>query len=138
MATLTDARPETAVVERGARAGQMTPLYSRNQIETYHVVEGEVTFYVGDDVIRATPGDIVVAPAGSARTMRAETGARWLVLTRVSEIDRYVDFGRAVAEPQPNASFLWSSAEDYDNLAGIAAVNGMRLLGPPGALPGAG
>jgi mannose-6-phosphate isomerase-like protein (cupin superfamily) len=125
-----------AMAERAARAGQMAPLYTRDEDETYRVVSGQVTFFVGGEVVTAREGDVVVAPAGVQRTLRAESDdARWIVLTRVSSFERFLDFGRAVARPQPEGRMSWPSAYERAAIAGIALANGIELLGPPGALP---
>lgn len=125
-----------AMAERTARAGQMPPLHRRDEDETYRVVAGEITFFVGGDVVHAREGDVVVAPAGTERTFRAESGdARWIVLTRVSSFERFLDFGRAVARPRGDRRAEWPSEPELAGVGAIAATNGIELLGPPGALP---
>lgn len=125
-----------AMVERRALTGQMAPLYTRDEDETYRVVSGEVTFFVGGDVVFASEGDVVVAAAGTQRTFRAETdNARWIVLTRVSSFERYLDFGRAVARPLSDGRLDWPSRSELSAVSAIVAANGIELLGPPGALP---
>ncbi|MEA2483200.1 MAG: hypothetical protein QOC55_1147, partial [Thermoleophilaceae bacterium] len=91
---------QTALVERDAPQGAMPPLYRRDEAETYRVLEGEVLFFVDGEVVPAGPGDVVVAGAGAERTFRvASEDARWVVLTRVKSLERFLDFNRAVAEP---------------------------------------
>jgi hypothetical protein len=86
--------------------------------------------------VRARAGDVVVAPRGVPHTYRVESdGTRWLVLTRLVSVARFEDFGRALAEPQGDGTDAWPSAEEAAGLAGIAAVNGITVLGPPGMLP---
>jgi quercetin dioxygenase-like cupin family protein len=124
------------MVERSARAGEMAPLHRRDEAETYRVVAGEVTFWVAGEVVRAGEGDVVVAPSGAVRTWRAESdGARWVVVTRVTAPDRFVDFGRAMSPPLAARCREWPSASELATVASIAAPNGIELLGPPGALP---
>ena len=125
------------LVERVATTrGAMPPLHSRNEDETYHVLAGEVTFFVGADVVRATPGATVVAPRGVARTYRVEApDARWLIATRVTALERFVDFGRALARPASSDLPEWASAQDVATVEVIASANGIEILGPPGALP---
>jgi len=126
-----------AMAERRAHAGQMSPLHTRDEDETYRVVSGEITFFVGDDVVEAREGDVVVAAAGVERTLRAESDdARWIVLTRVSSFERFLDFGRAVARPLADGRTEWPSASELAAVSAIAAANGIELLGPPGTLPG--
>jgi quercetin dioxygenase-like cupin family protein len=126
---------KTTLAERSARAGHMAPLHRRDEPETYRVIEGRLTFYVDGDVVVAEGGDVVVAAAHAQRTYRADSDARFLVLTRVRALDRYIDFGRAVAPPLAASASGWPSAEELHTLTSIAAANGIEILGPPGALP---
>jgi hypothetical protein len=125
---------EAALVERSARGGAMAPLHARDgESETYRVLDGLVTFFVGGDAVSAGPGDVVVAPPGVPRTFRVESGsARWLVLTRVRSLSLFEDFGRATAAPVEGD---WPSLDELVTLAAIAAANDIALLGPPGAVP---
>jgi len=128
---------QTALVERSAPHGAMPPLYRRGEDETYRVLEGEVLFFIDDEVVPAGPGDVVVAAAGAERSFRVESdGARWLVLTRVTSLERFLDWGRAVAEPIAVPVSGWPSAEEEVALSSMGAANGIELLGPPGVLPG--
>jgi hypothetical protein len=124
------------MVERSAPAGSMAPLHRRDEAEAYRVVEGEVTFFVDGDVILAREDDVVVAPAGAERTFRVESaGARWIVVTRVGSLERFLDFGRAVSPPLASPAAEWPSPSELAAVAAIGAANGIELLGPPGALP---
>lgn len=121
-----------AVQRVASRSGVMPPLHRRGEDESYRVLEGELTFYVGDDVLRAGPDDVVAVPRDARRTFRVESAwARWLVVTRVRSVARYEDFGRALACPVEE----WPSAEEAAAVAAIAAANGIEVLGPPGSLP---
>jgi mannose-6-phosphate isomerase-like protein (cupin superfamily) len=127
---------QVAMIERSAPEGFMPPLVRRGEPETYRVTEGEVVFFVGGDMVWAGPGDVVVAPRDVPRTFRAGTGgARWLVLTRVASLERFIDFGRAVSIPLATPSAGWPSADERCAVAAMGAANGIELLGPPGALP---
>src|SRR4051812_43601309 len=134
---VTERPSQTALVERNAPQGAMPPLYRRDEAETYRVLEGEVLFFIDDEIVPAGPGDVVVAAAGAERTFRIESdGARWLVLTRVGTLERYLDFNRAITEPISVPVSGWPSADEEAALSSLGAVNGIELLGPPGVLPG--
>src|SRR3954451_22939336 len=111
-ATPQDIATEVAMIQRSAREDQMPPLLRRHEAETYRVLEGEVVFFVGNDMVWAGPGDVVVAPRGEPRTFRvASAMARWLVLTQVSSLERFHEFGRAVSSPLPSPADAWPSPE---------------------------
>src|SRR2546423_12774942 len=116
-----------AMVERTARAGQMAPLHRRDEHEAYRVLEGEVIFFVDADVVEAASGQVVVAPAGAARTFRVESeSARWIVLTTVSSLPRFNDFARAVARCGGN----WSP-EEHQALAAVRGAHRLEVLRSP-------
>jgi hypothetical protein len=101
------------------------------------VLEGEVLFFIDDEVVPAGPGDVVVAAAGAERTFRVVSeDARWLVLTRVTSLERFLDFNRAAPEVV-SIPLSWSpTGEDFAAISSIAAANGIEMLGPPGVIPG--
>lgn len=135
--TRAGAATEVAMIEQSAAQRAMPPLHRRDEDETYRVLDGEVTFFVGDDVFTASAGEVVVAPRGSARTFRVESdGARWLVLTRVRSLERYRDFARAVTVPIDSDD--WPSTAELLSVAALARANDIELIAPPGALPVAG
>lgn len=122
------------LAERIAGGGKMPPLHTRDEGEAYRVTQGIVTFFVGDETVSAGPGDVVVAPAGVERSFRVESDrATWMVLTHVRSLPRFEDFNRAVSGPVDGG---WPSFEEAASVASIASVNGIELIGPPGALPG--
>jgi len=117
--------------------GTMPPLHARDRDETVQVLVGEVTFYVGHEVVYARAGDAVVLPRDVPRAFRVVSErARWLVVTEVRSLVRYEDFGRAVAPADPSPSpRAWASEDDAATVRAIAAANGITVLGPPGMLP---
>jgi mannose-6-phosphate isomerase-like protein (cupin superfamily) len=134
VASSSEAGAQPAMVERSARRAAMPPLLRRDVRETYRVIDGEMVFFVGDDVVWARAGDVVVAPAGEQRTFRVDSdSARWLVLTQVRALERFIDFGRAVSSAPATC---WPSEDERVAVASLGAANGIELIGPPGALPG--
>src|SRR4051812_50226565 len=61
-----------AAVETTMRRNHMTPLHVHDEDEAVHVISGEVTLYVGEEVVRLGPGDSYIAPRDIPHTMRAE------------------------------------------------------------------
>ena len=125
------AHRDLAVIESTLRAGQMTPLHMHPGDEALEVVDGDVTVFLGSDATRLGAGDSLVLPGREAHALRAEGGrARIRTASFVASVSRYEDFLRAVATPAA-VGFV------EDSLEAIAAANGIRVLGAPGALPGA-
>ena len=114
--------------------GQMPPLHvHRTDDEAFHVIEGELTAYIGDTIVRLGPG---FAPRHIPHTYRVESdGARWLTIGAPGGLDRYfLAIGRpAEADGLPPEPI----APDVDAAAELERETGFRieLLGPPGALP---
>jgi hypothetical protein len=134
--TPTERLATAATVERSAPRGSMPPLHQRHEAETYRVIDGEVTFYVADEVVTAGPGDVVVAAPYAPRTFLVHSeSARWTVVTRVNSLERFLDFCRAISAPAESPGDGWPSPEEHASVASMGAANGIRLLGPPGALP---
>ena len=68
-----------AMLESRDRRGDAPPLHVHEDAdETYYVLEGEYTFFVGDESIRASVGRTVFAPRRIPHTYRAESAARHL------------------------------------------------------------
>jgi quercetin dioxygenase-like cupin family protein len=77
--------------------GAAPPLHSHPQDETFYVLEGELTAWVGDEPQPCRPGAAVFAPGGVPHTFRVESDtARMLFLSTPAGIEEYV---RALAEP---------------------------------------
>jgi quercetin dioxygenase-like cupin family protein len=63
LATGEETRGQFALTEQCARRGNVPPRHVHHrEDETFYVVEGEMTFSIGDQVIKATPGTMVFAP----------------------------------------------------------------------------
>lgn len=124
-----------ALVESTLSAGLMPPLHAHDEDEVFHVLEGSVTVYAGDETVELEAGDSYVAPGGVPHTHRAAGDrARWLSLTFVSCAGLYEDFVRAVGTPL-GAGGVAPTAEDEAALLAYGAPNGIAVLGPPGMLP---
>jgi quercetin dioxygenase-like cupin family protein len=63
LATGEDTRGQFALMEQVARKGNVPPRHiHRWEDETFYVIEGEMTFFVGDETIKAPTGTMVFAP----------------------------------------------------------------------------
>jgi mannose-6-phosphate isomerase-like protein (cupin superfamily) len=124
-----------ALIDERGRRGDMPPLHvHRRDDETFYVLEGEVTLFVGDEQIGVGPGQAALAPRDVPHAYRVESDeARWLVFTAPAGFDAFV---REVSDPAP-AEELPPHGRPVDPafLGEAAAKVGIEILGPPGALP---
>ena len=124
-----------AVVESVGRCGSMPPLHvHHNDEETFYVIEGAVSLFVGAEHIVLRGGQAALAPRDVPHTYRVESDeAHWLVITTPAGFDGFV---RAVADVAP-AEELPPAGRPVDPaaMADAAARFGIELLGPPGTLP---
>jgi quercetin dioxygenase-like cupin family protein len=124
-----------ALMDERGRRGDMPPLHvHRRDDETFYVLEGEVTLFVGDEQIVLGAGQSALAPRDVPHAYRIESDeARYLVITTPAGFDSFV---REVSEPAP-ADELPPAGRHVDPafLGAAAAKAGIEILGPPGALP---
>ena len=122
-----------AVIEHLAPHGSGSPLHiHRNEDEWFYVTEGELTFWVGGEVIGAPAGSFVYGPRGIPHTFTVTSPqARFLL---VAEPAGFEGFMRAVAEPAQALTLppATSRPPDPERMMAIAAEYGIEILGPPG------
>lgn len=87
-----------ALVDEQAHRGESVPLHlHRDDDESFYVVEGEITFYLGDRTgERAGAGSFVHIPGGTVHGFRIESEtARYLIITTA----RHGEFYQAITLP---------------------------------------
>lgn len=121
-----------------ARPGDQPPLHvHRAEDEGFHVVEGEVTLWIGDRPPLVVPaGHAAIAPRGIPHTYRvtSEANARFFVTATPASFVRFV---LAFGTPT-DAADLWdepAGPPDAERLGRMAAAEGIDIIGPPGMLP---
>lgn len=74
LATGEDTKGQFAMMEQVTRKGNVPPRHIHHrEDETFYVVEGEMTFAVGDRVIEATAGTMVFAPRDIAHSFTIDS-----------------------------------------------------------------
>jgi quercetin dioxygenase-like cupin family protein len=122
-----------SVVEVVMRRGEEPPLHVHAyEDELYFALEGDLTFYVGQDVFEVSPGDAVFLPRTLPHCFSvAETSgvARLLLIISPSNtLSRYFDvMGQPGAEP-----VLPPPVSDFpvDKAITALAPHGVSILGP--------
>jgi quercetin dioxygenase-like cupin family protein len=130
--------PETggsfAQLETDDPRGTATPRHiHHNEDESFYILEGEVTVFVGDDRIDLSAGDFVYAPRGIAHAYLV-TSARARMLTTLSPAgleELFVDLGEEVTEADPPAGEVMPP---IDELVRRFGAYGCEIVGPPPTL----
>src|SRR6478736_6328324 len=120
---------ETVVAPGG---GPPPHTHSREE-EGFYVLDGEVTFRHGDEVIRAGPGTFLNMPVGSLHTFRNDTArpARMLVSVAPAGLERmFAEVGQPVAPDAVTAPP--PTPEDIQRLLAAAPRYGIDIRLPPG------
>jgi quercetin dioxygenase-like cupin family protein len=130
-AQTTDGR--VAVVEHLAPQGAGSPLHVHHrEDEWFYVIDGELTFWVGGQVINAPAGSFVYGPREILHTFIVSSAeARFLLVTEPAGFENFL---RALSEPAQTLTLPPSSAEprDPEQMMATAAEYGIEILGPPG------
>lgn len=115
--------------------GNMPPLHvHHDDDETFYVLEGFLTLFVGDRVIELVAGQAALAPRGVPHVYRVDSDvARWLVVGSPAGFERFL---REAGEAAPGHELPPPGRpQDPEALAATAARYGIEILGPPGTLP---
>jgi mannose-6-phosphate isomerase-like protein (cupin superfamily) len=111
-------------------AGFASPYHvHRNEDEAYYVVEGEMTFYVGDERVKAESGAWVYGPRAVPHGFEAEGTAptRMLLFNTPAGFE---DFPVEAGEPAKELTLPPAGPPDLEKLAKIAAKYDIEILGP--------
>lgn len=97
-----DTQGEFSLLEMTSLAGTEPPSHiHRNEDETFLIQEGEVRFFIGEQVIDAKPGMVVFAPRGIRHTFKIMTPAARLNL--IVTPGAFAKFFREMSTETPEA-----------------------------------
>ncbi len=119
-----------AVIEDLAPRGDGTPLHAhREDDESFYVLEGELTFWLGDATpVRAAAGAFVHVPGGVAHAFRVDSEtARYLIVTT----PRHGEFYRAISGPAPERVLPPPAPVNMERVEAACAAYGVEIVGPP-------
>ena len=122
-----------AVTENLAPRGSGSPLHVHHrEDEWFYVIEGELTFWVGGDVIKGRAGSFVYGPRGIPHTFEVTSEeARFLLVAEPAGIDGFM---KGLSEPAQELTIPPPPSEPPDPapLVAAAAEYGIEVVGPPG------
>jgi quercetin dioxygenase-like cupin family protein len=120
------------LIESTERRGDAPPLHVHSdEDEAYYVIEGELTFFVGEEEIRAPAGTPVYAPRRIPHSYRVDSSASKIVVVNVPGgwegfFSEAGDAASAGEEPR-------AIEPDLERLGELAARRGVTILGDPPA-----
>jgi quercetin dioxygenase-like cupin family protein len=125
--TLKASCPEIGITEAILSPGEEPPLHvHRNEDEWLYLLEGEMTFHVGGENYRSTPGAFVSFPRGIAHTFTVESKkARFLVMNTPGGFERMFELGPKTPEEAVRAltAFGMEVVGPHPRHAAAAATN---------------
>ena len=100
--------------------------------EIFHILDGEIRYQVGGEIITRTAGDTLLAPRGIPHGFRviSAKGAKVLTISRGGFETMIRTISRPAATPElPEPSVLTPDMQAY--CAAQCAAQRIELLGPP-------
>ena len=118
------------LADRGPRPRDSGPPLHRHQEddEAFYVLDGELTFYLGDgEPIRAAAGSFVHIPGGTVHAFRVDSDtARYLIITT----PQHERFYRAIAEPAQTRIIPPETPMDMASIGAACEAYGVEGVGP--------
>ena len=121
-----------AILDQRVPGGYAVPRHVHHaEDEAWYFLEGEATFYCGEDSFTAGKGAWVFLPRDVPHAFKVgPAGARMLTLSAPSG---FADFVEECGEPAPGLSIPPQGPLDVERLATIAAKYQVEIVGPPPA-----
>lgn len=113
--------------------GGPPPHIHQREEEGFFILEGEITFQLGDRRLAAAAGSFVQGPRGIPHSFKNEGSvpARMLIFVTPAQFDRFL---REISEPVPSFDSppVPFSPDQLTRLLAAAPKYGIELLPPPG------
>ena len=121
LATGQDTQGQFALQEQVGRKGNVPPPHIHHrEDETFYVLEGEMTFSIGDRTIKATPGTMVFAPRDVAHSFTIDSEqVRILVMNTPAGLE---GFFRECSVPAPSMTLPPPTEVSYSEIQKMMAL----------------
>ena len=116
------------LVDEQAKRGESVPLHRhREDMESFYVLEGEITLYIGDEPgALARPGAFAYLPGGTVHGFRIESEtARYLILTT----PRHGQFYREITLPSGPGGMAPQGSVDGTQIQKACVAYGVEFVG---------
>ncbi len=117
------------LTDEQAKRGETVPMHRHpGDVESFYVLEGEITFFIGAQPgIVATKGAFVHVPGGTVHGFRIESEtARYLILTTA----RHGDFYRAISVPSQKGGLPPLEPIQGSAIKNACSEFGVEFVGP--------
>jgi mannose-6-phosphate isomerase-like protein (cupin superfamily) len=122
------------LIESTERRGDAPPFHVHSkEDEGYYVIEGELTFFFGDETVRATTGSFVFAPRNIPHTYRVESSTSRIIAINMP--GGWEGFFAEAGDPAAGKPEPPDAEPGFERLSGIASRYGVTIVGDPPALP---
>lgn len=99
--------------------------------EAWYLLQGEATFFCGEETLEATRGSFVFLPRAIEHAFKVgPRGARLLTMAAPAS---FADFVAEAGEPAKERAVPPAAPMDIERLTRIAARYGIEIVGPPPA-----
>lgn len=118
-----------SLVDEQATRGESVPLHRhRDDMESFYVLEGELTLYIGDQPgVRAAAGSFAHIPGGTVHGFRIESEtARYLILTT----PRHGEFYRAITLASRPGGLPPLESVEGSRIKQASTEYGIEFVGP--------
>lgn len=126
----TDTNALLSLTEYHAPPAGGPPLHMHTlEDETFYILEGEVTFYVGGNIIKAPAGTTVFAPRNTPHTFKNCTDKWAKFIMVVTPPDNFERFYARISEKHANGSDP-TPDEVITRIGKLAPEHGLQIMGP--------
>jgi quercetin dioxygenase-like cupin family protein len=131
-ATAEQTRDKLVITEQLYPRGIATPLHTQSEDASFYVVDGRVTFQVGDEIKTGESGALVYIPSGVPHAFRIESETARMLGVNTPTHER---FYRAAGIPAPERAL--PAPDDPRGQVDMARVGpaaeryGVEIVGPP-------
>jgi len=117
-----------SLVDERASRGESVPLHRHTEdMESFYVLEGELTLYIGERAFRAPAGSFAHLPGGTIHGFRIESEqARYLILTTA----HHGEFYRAISLPSRPGGLPPSEPIQGPQIKEASEQYGIEFVGP--------
>jgi len=134
LATGEETRGQFALMEQRASKGNVPPRHIHHrEDETFYIVEGEMTFLVGDQTIKATPGTMVFAPRDIPHSFTIDSEqVRLIVMVTPAGAEK---FFKECSVPAPSMTLPPPAEVPYSEIQkmmALAPTYGFEFVAPKG------